>query len=322
MVGQSVTLTWPWILAFSRRGGALIAIGVTLAAGGIVSGGILQPDIPVISGGGSGSILVSTSGNDATCVKDNPSLPCLTLDKARDIASCGDVVSVASGVYGTQPTISNATACALGNEVQFVNTAGTAQFSSLSVTAVGITLDHLRIMSELTMANRLTVKNSYIFHGISASSGQDDWTIDATELDGDLNVDNMEIGGTSTSNYGERWVVKNSNIHGFYYSPNPSVHSEAFYIQRYAQHGLIENNDFYDNGTTGNLFFTWWDQNVQSAYPFDMCVRGNTFVASRSFYDIDMRYQEINPITQQIKVDPDSNNFDGGVIDDRMLQNC
>jgi hypothetical protein len=319
-----MTLTWPFIHWFSRRGGALVAIGATLAAGGIVAGGVFQPHIPVIpGGGGSGDavIWVAPSGNDATCAKGNQTLPCLSLDKARDIATCGDIIDVAAGNYGSQ-NITNATSCALSNEVEYINVAGTAQFTSISISAVGVIFDHFRIMSELTMASRLTVRNSYVFHGISASSGQDDWTVDASELDGDLNVDNQEIGGTSTSNYGERWVIRDSNIHGFYFSPNPSVHSEAFYIQRYAQHGLIEGNDFYDNGTTANLFFTWWDVNQQAAYPFDMCVRNNTFQATRSFYDIDMRYQEMNPITQQIKVDPTSNNFDGGVIDDRMLADC
>jgi hypothetical protein len=48
------------------------------------------------------NVYVSTAGSDATCARGRRALPCLTFNKAYDIARNGDVVEVAAGAYGAQ----------------------------------------------------------------------------------------------------------------------------------------------------------------------------------------------------------------------------
>lgn len=48
----------------------------------------------------SGDVYVATTGNDGTCVAGDPDLPCAGLEKAYDIASAGDGISVGCGSYG------------------------------------------------------------------------------------------------------------------------------------------------------------------------------------------------------------------------------
>jgi hypothetical protein len=47
-------------------------------------------------------IWVSTNGDDATCVRGDQNSPCLTLNKAYQIAVSGDKVQIESGTYGAQ----------------------------------------------------------------------------------------------------------------------------------------------------------------------------------------------------------------------------
>jgi len=61
------------------------------------------------TGGGvssQGNIAVSTTGNDTTCVRGNPSLPCATFAKACSLAHAGDLISV-SGTIGSAQTLAN-----------------------------------------------------------------------------------------------------------------------------------------------------------------------------------------------------------------------
>jgi chitodextrinase len=51
---------------------------------------------------GTTALAVSPTGNDATCVRGNLTRPCQTFDRAYQLASCGDVVTIRSGNYAEQ----------------------------------------------------------------------------------------------------------------------------------------------------------------------------------------------------------------------------
>lgn len=50
----------------------------------------------------SANVFVSTTGNDSTCVRNDSSKPCLSMNKAYAIASPGDKIQLAAGAYGAQ----------------------------------------------------------------------------------------------------------------------------------------------------------------------------------------------------------------------------
>jgi hypothetical protein len=102
-------------------------------------------------GGGSGSanVYVSTAGSDSTCVRGDASKPCLSLNKAFAVASCGDTVSVADGSYGTQ-TISGAKACSSSTPVKFVAASGQPVFSNVAVRTSFVWIEGMKVPHSLT----------------------------------------------------------------------------------------------------------------------------------------------------------------------------
>lgn len=121
-------------------------------------------------------------------------------------------------------------------------------------------------------------------------------------------------------------MIRGNDFRNFYVAGNSSSHSEALFVG-YSDHGLIENNTFYNNGNTAHIFFSWFGSlaSPPASNPHDICVRGNSFADDQNgifhYYDINMR-QEINPQAVNIKVDPSSNKFTDGVTDSRMLAAC
>ena len=92
---------WP-----RMRGGRLRWVIVTIAAVSVAVGGAAAGvDTAAPVNRPSADVYVATGGDDATCARGKRDLPCLTFNKAYDIARQGDVVEVAGGAYGAQSIV-------------------------------------------------------------------------------------------------------------------------------------------------------------------------------------------------------------------------
>lgn len=142
------------------------------------------------------------------------------------------------------------------------------------------------------------------------TTGASNWTLDSCVFDGRGQVANNPIydsGGKVPKN----WHIVNSTFQN-YYSQNTSTHSEALYVG-YSDGGEIRGNHFINNGTTSDIFFTWWADNPNPAttYARNICVSGNTFRNDPGYPD---HYYAINfraeiPTSSGIKTDPNEQGF-------------
>ena len=101
-------------------------------------------------------------------------------------------------------------------------------------------------------------------------------------------------------------IISNT-FRNYHYCPNESAHSEAIFVAAGNNGGLIEGNQFVDNGTTGHLFFSWWggDVNNNATYPRNICVRNNHFVRSlNGYYHIQFREEFRGGADENIDIDP------------------
>lgn len=134
--------------------------------------------------------------------------------------------------------------------------------------------------------------------------GGNNWTLSRDVLDGECEVAQNFMYRSSG------WRILNSTIRNYHVCGNESTHSEAFFIGADATDGLIQGNHFQDNGTTGHLFFTWFDQTGDGPRdPRNICVTGNTFAGSlNGYFSVQLRPEM--PDSLNIRVDP-NNTFTG-----------
>lgn len=272
MVGEPVILHLPWILALSRRGGALIAIGVTLAAGGIVTGGIYQPDIPLPGGGGGGAtpgtanLWIDTNGG--TCARSsspvsyNTDTACASMQAAHAASVCGDTVGIAPGSYGAQ-SVSGSPLCSLGSEVHFISydtTRPTFADLNFAKSSAGLIVEHVSTPGGIDMTDRLTIKDSTFKEfsaAFDATGSPDNWTLDGNDINGNGQVDQNFIWDSPSGNGATGWKIVNNTIRNFYDDVNPSDHTEGIYLGGYSDNGLIAGNTFTNNGNSSQIFVTW-----------------------------------------------------------------
>jgi hypothetical protein len=164
--------------------------------------------------------------------------------------------------------------------VTIQNMVSTGEFR-ISGSADNLTIDHASMLSFYT------------------SDGLDGFTLQNSTIDGQCRVAQNWMHGTSN------FKILNNTIKNFHTCSNESNHSEGIFVAAYNHDGLIQGNTFMDNGTTGHLFFSWFDgsSSDHSTYPHDICVTGNTFIRSlNGYYHIQFR-NEFNG-SENIDIDP------------------
>ncbi len=147
-------------------------------------------------------------------------------------------------------------------------------------------------------ADNLTIDHASMLT-FYTSDGLDGFTLENSTLDGQCKIAQNWMHGTSN------FKILNNTIKNFHTCSNESNHSEGIFVAAYNHDGLIQGNTFMDNGTTGHLFFSWFDGSASdhSTYPHDICVTGNTFIRSlNGYYHIQFR-NEFNG-SENIDIDP------------------
>ena len=243
----------------------------------------VPPAAPVTRSGT--DIWVATNGSDGTCRRSKQALPCLSLDRARDIARCGDDVDIRSGTYGAQ-TVSGAPNDCSSHPVLFSVVRGTATFGTITLNTSGVRLTGITTNARVSLESGCNGCQLYdsTFPAFDTSGA------DNTEI-----VDNDIGPSTPTCTYGQNslspgkganpsdgFLIAGNTFHDFQCD---SPHSEALYIAAYSRRGLIENNTFRNNGNTSHIFFTWCDATNDDCAswgggykdPTDWCVRQNTY---------------------------------------------
>lgn len=343
MVGEPVILHLPWILALSRRGGALIAIGVTLAAGGIVTGGIYQPDIPLPGGGGGGAtpgtanLWIDTNGG--TCARSsspvsyNTDTACASMQAAHAASVCGDTVGIAPGSYGAQ-SVSGSPLCSLGSEVHFISydtTRPTFADLNFAKSSAGLIVEHVSTPGGIDMTDRLTIKDSTFKEfsaAFDATGSPDNWTLDGNDINGNGQVDQNFIWDSPSGNGATGWKIVNNTIRNFYDDVNPSDHTEGIYLGGYSDNGLIAGNTFTNNGNSSQIFVTWFGNcacpgaQPGGSNPRNICIRDNIFNATHgAFFDINTRDEITTSTTSGLVYDTD-NSYTSGVDQSEFNGDC
>ena len=152
-------------------------------------------------------------------------------------------------------------------------------------------------------SDRATIQDSTLF-GFDASRHSDNWTIRDSIIDSDCQKAQNFIFGS------HNWHIIDNTLRNFHYCPDETTHSEALFIGAGNDGFLISGNHFFDNGTTGQIFFTWFPSSAAATeeYPRNGCVTGNTFEGSHNkFHEIDMRNDGTFPEISTIHIDPDTN---------------
>lgn len=162
-----------------------------------------------------------------------------------------------------------------------------------------VTIQHgvFRDMSVEESARGLIVEDSELraFH----VDGADGWILRRNTLDSQCLVAQNFVYGASD------FLIAENTISNYHFCADESVHTEAFFFGAGNDGGVIEDNTFIDNGTTGHLFFTWWggDTGDRSTYPRNICVRENTFIRSHNgYYHIQFRSEFDG--SENIDIDP------------------
>lgn len=309
---------WLFATRIGRHAGAALIATVTLGAGVALGSShhIWSPFTPQAPPAAGTHVWVATNGNDTTCARDQQALPCLTLDRARDIAQCGDNVEVAAGSYGSQNMAGPVNGCT-ANPVTFTVPTGTATVSALTMNSPGTTLDGLEGTAAVVNINESCTSCSLLngaWRGFEVS-GADYVLLDGNTFNGQSSYGRNHIRDSAPQSASSPVVgitVSNNIIENYCCD---GAHEEAIYTAGDVRDGYIYNNQFPHNTTnadgTGHLFFSWCGHAQGDVvgcaspslgtYPFNWCVTGNTFGDGPPFYAIQAR-PEI-PNAQAIRID-------------------
>ncbi len=141
-------------------------------------------------------------------------------------------------------------------------------------------------------------------YGFDVTNGADNWTISNSTFDGRM-IDNQNlIWDAPGGNGSDGWKITGNTFKNYYIAADPSAHAEALYVGGYSSNGLIANNTFTNNGNTAHIFFTWFgNTGTTSAYPRNICVKGNTFNQTWTAY-FSIGWRDEIPTSANIHVDP------------------
>jgi polygalacturonase len=232
--------------------------------------------------------------------------------RARAIANCGDIISIASGTYDSSQTVSGVTSCS-SNPIQFV-ASGTATFGNIDLNAGGLGLKGIKTTGEVsfgTACNGCALRNSAIL--TFSVWGADNVLIENNIIDAQGKDSSVEMWDEPAYDPVTNIIIRGNTFSRFYRDDIAGSHSEALYIGGLTNGILIEGNTFTDNGTTSHIFFTWWGNaayeggDVSTLYSRNACVRNNTFNQTHGAY-FDINFREEIPYPQaNIKIDPAQN---------------
>jgi hypothetical protein len=181
-------------------------------------------------------ISVATSGNDSTCARGDLSKPCLTFNRAYQLAQCGDVVQVAAGSYGTQTILeTSAGSACTSNPITIQAAAGTRPI----VSGINLGSDFY----STNVPDNLVLKGFKVTHDTNIMGDANNITID------DFDGGGFSISPSATGNDANNITIKNSD-----WGPCGSqgiigpcgrgmIHMSP---PHYASNITIENNTFHD----------------------------------------------------------------------------
>ena len=184
-------------------------------------------------------------------------------------------LDVPSNIDGA--TLQDALASTAAGPVLVRPAAGRRSFSvsgDLKLTRSNVVIDRA-VAGNLTLAaENLTIQQSVLRDVTVGDSGSgfvvEDSQVHSFYIDGADNWiirrDIVDFKGVTYTGYNggsimynaKNWKILDSTFRGAYVIANPSQHTEAWYIGAGNDGGLIQGNTFDDNGTTAQLFFTWW----------------------------------------------------------------
>lgn len=293
-------LAFPYRVLMARiPRGRLTRMVATVAVGTIIVGGAsLIPGSTTTPTSPSGvDIWVATNGNDSTCVRGNQSFPCLTLDRARDIAQCGDEVEIIDGTYADQDLAGPTSSCTSNPVVMRSYSASGhgASFNRIDMDSPGTTLDNIWIRNDLarqctdaggtlncpdgggdsgvtyqiffwSACNTCSLVNSEV-RSLQISSS-DNVLIDNNIFDANP-CPNQSCNGTDKSmelspfpagDPQTNITFSNNEIRDFWPTPNAPCcnHGEGIRIGGMTNGLTIEGNYYEGNGDTGHMFLTWF----------------------------------------------------------------
>ena len=204
--------------------------------------------------------------------------------------------------------------------------AGQSSFSvsgDFTLTRQNVTIQHavMRDVGWVTAAGSGFIIEDSSMHSVLID-GADNWI---------LRRDTVAFSGVSYNGFGgsimngaSNWQILDSSFTGAYVAADPSQHTEAWFIGAGNDRGLIQGNRFDDNGTTGHIFFSYWDFNGHGGgYPTNICVTGNTFTRSHNPYQQMDKRAELDGTTNNIDINP-SNTTDGPplIADKTWIRPC
>lgn len=142
--------------------------------------------------------------------------------------------------------------------------------------------------------------------------GADNVLIQGNRFDGQGRVSSNQLWDKPAGNTPDGFVIRNNLFQNYFIANDSSAHAEAIFVG-YSSGGLIEGNKFSNNGTTSQIFFSWWGTagyegaDPATTYPRNMCVRGNTFGETHGAY-WDVNFRPEIPSNANIKVQRDASN--------------
>jgi len=215
----------------------------------------------------------------------------------------GNVVEVSGTI--TASALNTQLAAAPAGAVTVRPAAGQSSFTvsgAWTPARQNVTVQHANLTGTVNMrsgGSGLTIEDSTMRD--MQIDGGNNWTIQRSVMDANCQV------GQNFLYRSSGWKILNNTIKNFDLCVNPNgTHTEAFFIGAGANNGLIQGNTFDNNGSTGHLFFTWFDQGGSgSQNPHDICVTGNTFTRSKNGY-FSIQFRSELPDTLNIRIDPNN----------------
>jgi hypothetical protein len=269
--------------------------------------------VPAAHPGRSATVWVAPDGDDGSCAVDDRSRPCAGLNRAYELARCGDRVEIAPGTYPEPQRIeADPSKESCGDYVRFrghgrARFTGDWTWAGAWISVSNVEIDGAEIEFETT-ADHARLVDSRAYEWITR--GTDHVTLARNVFDGRYEAANNEVmQSESDETDGTADLTITGNTFKRYDPRVSGNHSEAIFIGGWTNGVLIQGNTFTDNGTTGHLFFTWWggDQNDPASYPRNICVRGNHFDLSHNGY-YDIQYREEFTGGENIDVEPPPSN--------------
>jgi hypothetical protein len=300
----------------TRRRVVVALIGLGLGAAVVVRV-ITPPDGPPASAAAParGTVLwVAPDGDDDTCARTQRSRPCASLNRAYELARCGERVEIEPGIYRAPQDIAVDESKGSCKNYVYFRSRGRARFTGdwtwggawISVRHVAVDRAAIEFAST---AGHARLVDSEVYQW--STRGTDEVILSGNIFNGRFAVANNEVmpSRTDETDGTTDLTITENTFTGYDPVRIPDNHSEAIFVGGWTNGVLIEGNTFTNNGTTGHLFFTWWggDANDPASYPRNICVRGNHFDLSRNgYFDIQFR-QELTG-AENIDVEPRPSN--------------